>query len=134
MKPCPRRATRNSEDTCQLPASSSQLSARAETAVGARSADNEALQAGSKFQQPAIRAGSWKLSCSERLALPRRRVPPQDAILLHRFEREQGRQCRVVTDLHRRIGLPVLRLQFVEEVARVHVQRVILFDAAARVD
>src|SRR4029079_14890831 len=80
----------------------------------------------------------WKLATANRelksLALPFRRVPTEDPVLLHRLEREQRRQCRVVADVHRRTGLPVLRLHFVEEVARVRVQRVILFDAAARVD
>src|SRR5262245_8246620 len=71
---------------------------------------------------------------SQRFRLPRRRIPAQYLVVLHRFEREQGRQCRVVSDFQRRIGLSVLRLQFVEEVTGVRVQRVVLFDAAARVD
>ena len=59
---------------------------------------------------------------------------PSTLFVLHRFEREQAGQRRVVADFHRRVGLPVLRPSAVEEVPRVRVKRVVLFDAAARID
>src|SRR4051794_27854325 len=77
---------------------------------------------------------SWRFTASERLRLAGGGVPPEDPVLLHRFEREQAGQRRVVADLHGRGGLAVLRLEAIEEVAGVHVQRVVLFDRTARVD
>src|SRR5215471_826193 len=70
----------------------------------------------------------------DRFALAPGRVPAEDAVLLHRFEREQAGQRRVVADLERRVGGAVLRLQLVEEVARVDVERIVLFHGAARID
>src|SRR5262249_18270799 len=93
------------------------------------------------FQLPAptltckkLEAGSGKLEAtSQRFALPRRSVPAEDLVLLHRFEGEQTRQRGVVADFHRRVRLAVLRLELVEEVARVRVKRVVLLNGAARV-
>src|SRR5262245_24974116 len=69
----------------------------------------------------------------DRFALAGGRVPTEHAVLLHRFEREQTRQRRVVADLERRVGRAVLGLQLVEEITRVHVERIVLFHGAARI-
>src|SRR5579872_2074713 len=66
--------------------------------------------------------------------LPCLRVPAEHLALLHRFEREQAWERRIVANVERRVGRPVLRFQLVEEVARVHVERIILFHGATRVD
>src|SRR5215467_3900464 len=69
---------------------------------------------------------------SQRFALASLRVPAEWLARLQRFEREQTRERRVVADFH--VGVRLLpRLHTVEEVLRVDVERVVLFDAAVRV-
>jgi hypothetical protein len=55
----------------------------------------------------------------------------QPSILrLQRLESQQAWERRVVADLHGRVGFLVPRFDAVEEIPRVHVEWVILFDAA----
>src|SRR4051812_16468050 len=125
MNPWPSRATRSSGFI--RAALGSRLLVLAGSRFGQEPPDSvscERLEP--KISEPKARSPSQLL---EHFTRPARRVPSERLADPDRLEREQAWQRGVVANLHVCIRL-LPRLDAVEEVARVNVERVILFDAA----